>query len=322
MHSGFIEQLNEWGKNKTPFLFLIDFERKKPQAWRLDQIDSDELLFDINSFTNQDSNAVPAEEVALISMPIAFEEYKGKFDKVYDNLLFGNSFLTNLTVKSSIKLNVSLKTLFYRSKAKYKCWLKNQFLFFSPESFIQIRDGSIFSYPMKGTIDASIPNARNKILENKKEMAEHVTIVDLIRNDLSQVATEVKIKRFRYVEEITTLTDKILQVSTEIEGRLPQNYAGNIGEIIFSLLPAGSISGAPKTKTLQIISEAEGEPRGYYTGIVGYFDGQNLDSGVAIRFIEQQGDQLFYRSGGGITTQSKAVDEYQEVIQKIYVPVA
>jgi para-aminobenzoate synthetase component I len=322
MHSGFIDQLNEWGKNKTPFLFLIDFEKKKPQAWRLDQIDSDELLFDINSFTNQDSDAATAEEVALISMPITFEEYKGKFDKVHDNLLFGNSFLTNLTVKSRIELNVSLKTLFYRSKAKYKCWLKNQFLFFSPESFIQIRDGSIFSYPMKGTIDASIPNARNKILENKKEMAEHVTIVDLIRNDLSQVATEVKIKRFRYVEEITTLTDKILQVSTEIEGRLPQNYAGNIGEIIFSLLPAGSISGAPKTKTLQIISEAEGEPRGYYTGIVGYFDGQNLDSGVAIRFIEQQGDQLFYRSGGGITTQSKAVDEYQEVIQKIYVPVA
>jgi para-aminobenzoate synthetase component I len=322
MHSGFIEQLNEWGKNKTPFLFLIDFERKKPQAWRLDQIDSDELLFDINSFTNHDSDAATAEEVALISMPITFEEYKGKFDKVHGNLLFGNSFLTNLTVKSRIELNVSLKTLFYRSKAKYKCWLKNQFLFFSPESFIQIRDGSIFSYPMKGTIDASIPNARNKILENKKEMAEHVTIVDLIRNDLSQVATEVKIKRFRYVEEITTLTDKILQVSTEIEGRLPQNYAGNIGEIIFSLLPAGSISGAPKTKTLQIISEAEGEPRGYYTGIVGYFDGQNLDSGVAIRFIEQQGDQLFYRSGGGITTQSKAVDEYQEVIQKIYVPVA
>jgi para-aminobenzoate synthetase component 1 len=322
MRSGFIDQLNEWGKNKTPFLFLIDFEKEKPLAWRLDQIASEDLLFDINNFTNQNNDAATAEEVALISKPMTFEEYKDKFDKVYDNLLFGNSFLTNLTVKSCIELNVSLKTLFYQSKARYKCWLKNQFLFFSPESFIQIKDGSIFSYPMKGTIDASIPDARNKILENKKEMAEHVTIVDLIRNDLSQVATEVKIKRFRYVEEITTLTDNLLQVSTEIEGRLPQNYADKIGEIIFSLLPAGSISGAPKAKTLQIINEAEGEPRGYYTGIFGYFDGENLDSGVAIRFIEQKGDQLFYRSGSGITTQSKAADEYQEVIQKIYVPVA
>jgi para-aminobenzoate synthetase component I len=88
------------------------------------------------------------------------------------------------------------------------------------------------------------------------------------------------------------------------------------------LLPAGSISGAPKPKTIEIIKEVEKEKRGYYTGVFGYFDGKNLDSGVVIRYIEQNQDERFYRSGGGITSQSNALDEYNEVIQKIYVPVA
>lgn len=322
MRSDYVHQLNEWGRSKTPFLFLIDFEMQKPVAWRLDQVDSNEILFDINDFTNTTETSIENHEIKLLSKPISFEAYKRKFDKVMEHIHYGNSFLTNLTVKSEIELNVSLNTLFHRSRARYKCWLKDQFLFFSPESFIQIKAGSIFSFPMKGTIDATLPDARRIILSNKKELAEHITIVDLIRNDLSQVSEQVKVSRFRYVDEITALDKKLLQVSTEIEGQLSHNYHARIGDIIFSLLPAGSISGAPKTKTLQSIIDAEEETRGYYTGIFGYFDGANLDSGVAIRFIEQDGERLFYRSGGGITAQSNALHEYNEVIQKIYVPVA
>ena len=89
----------------------------------------------------------------------------------------------------------------------------------------------------------------------------------------------------------------------------------------FSLLPAGSVSGAPKPKTIAIIREAEKESRGYYTGVFGYFDGHELNSGVMIRFIEKQGNTYYYRSGGGITTQSDALTEYQETISKVYVPV-
>ena len=89
------------------------------------------------------------------------------------------------------------------------------------------------------------------------------------------------------------------------------------------LLPAGSISGAPKEKTVQIIQQAEGEKRGYYTGIFGYFDGNNLESAVAIRYIEknEQGEMLF-RSGGGITSQSSLEEEYQEILEKVYVPIS
>ena len=173
---------------------------------------------------------------------------------------------------------------------------------------------------MKGTIDASIENAEQKLMENKKERWEHNTIVDLIRNDLSRVASEVRVTKFRYLEKIKTNRNEIYQTSSEIRGKLPSDWTENLGEILFKLLPAGSISGAPKAKTLEIIEEAEIAPRNYYTGIFGLFDGYSLDSAVCIRFIEQEGDKLFYKSGGGITFMSKVEEEYQEIIDKIYVP--
>jgi para-aminobenzoate synthetase component 1 len=110
-------------------------------------------------------------------------------------------------------------------------------------------------------------------------------------------------------------------VSSKITGNLPENYAAKIGDILFSMLPAGSISGAPKKKTVEIIREAENYDRGFYTGIFGFFDGKNLDSCVLIRFIENQNDRLVYKSGGGITFMSRAETEYQEMLKKVYVPV-
>jgi len=318
----FIKQLNEWGRNKVPFLFLVDFELEKTRAWTLDQIDPEEMLYSIHGYSNTTSKARSAEKIQLQKFPISFEHYLTKFKSVYKQLTYGDSFLVNLTMKTKVELNSSLQNLFYVCDARYKCWLRNEFLFFSPEIFVQIKGGKIISYPMKGTIDASIPNAKKIILENKKELAEHVTIVDLIRNDLSRVASNVSITRFRYVDEIITQDKKLLQVSSEITGDLPVNYREYLGNLIVSLLPAGSVSGAPKVRTCEVIREAEGEKRGFYTGVFGYFDGENLDSGVVIRFMEQAGDSIFYRSGGGITTQSVAEQEYREAIQKIYVPVA
>lgn len=318
----FIHQLNTWGQQGVPFLFMVDFELKKPLAWRVDQLDQNEILFSLNGFSNAPKQMALSQDIQLNKSPISFEAYKRKFNVVYEHLLRGDSFLVNLTVKSAVNLNYSLRELFSLSDAKYKCWLRNQFLFFSPEIFFQIKEGKIFSYPMKGTIDASLKNAHDVILANGKELAEHITIVDLIRNDLSQVASKVSISRFRYVEEIATHDKKLLQVSSEIMGDLPPDYPSQLGNILVSLLPAGSVSGAPKPKTCEIIKKAEDEDRGYYTGVVGYFDGRNVDSCVAIRFIEQHGSDLYYRSGGGITAQSIAEEEYTETIQKIYVPLA
>jgi para-aminobenzoate synthetase component 1 len=173
---------------------------------------------------------------------------------------------------------------------------------------------------MKGTIDAQLPEAEKQLLTSQKEVAEHYTIVDLIRNDLSMVAKKVRVARFQYLEQIKTNQKELLQMSSEVTGELPENYHEHLGDIIFTMLPAGSISGAPKAKTLEVIREAEQYDRGYFTGIFGIFDGKNLDSGVMIRFIEKTNDGLIYKSGGGITSQSDCAEEYEELKSKIYLP--
>lgn len=302
------EIFNEYWKDHVPFIFIIDFELKRPRIWKLP---SDEVLFDFNRFQNK------KKAVTLSTHPVPFGDYKSKFDDVMKHLLYGDTFLTNLTIKTKIDLNVSLEDLFYAANARYKFFLKDKFLCFSPETFVKIKDGCIYTYPMKGTIDASIPDAEAKILSDQKELAEHVTIVDLLRNDLSMVASDVHVNRFRYVERVKDL----LQVSSAIKGTLLPSFYEDPAGAILSLLPAGSISGAPKNKTVEVIRKTEGEERGYYTGICGYYDGHSLDSGVMIRFIEQTAEGLYYRSGGGITTQSDVTSEYQEAQDKIYVPI-
>ncbi|MBX2967638.1 MAG: aminodeoxychorismate synthase component I [Cyclobacteriaceae bacterium] len=317
----FITTLNAWGENRVPFFFFVDFELKKPKVFRLDEVNPSEILFFMNGFTNAPEYSGKPLTVELKKTPVSFDDYRNRFNKVSYHLGYGDTFLTNLTVKTPIEINYSLRELFTISKAKYKLWFNEQFLVFSPETFVQIRENKIYSFPMKGTIDARIPNAAEIILQDKKEQAEHVTIVDLIRNDISQVAEQVTVSRFRYLEEIKTNNKNLLQVSSEVTGTLPVGFHKSLGDILIKLLPAGSVSGAPKPKTVEVIQKAEGEERGYYTGVVGYFDGTNLDTGVMIRYIEKAGNQYFYRSGGGITTQSQVHSEYEETIDKIYVPI-
>ena len=173
---------------------------------------------------------------------------------------------------------------------------------------------------MKGTIDASVPDAERVILEDYKERSEHNTIVDLIRNDLNRVAERVDVKRFRYIDRLRVSRGEILQVSSEVTGRLTGDYYSRLGEIVFGMLPAGSISGAPKPSTLRIITQAERERRGFYTGVFGYFDGKKLDSAVMIRYIEVRDGWYYFRSGGGITINSDCRTEYEEVLAKVYLP--
>lgn len=318
-----IEQMNKYGAAKVPFLFIIDFEAHQPVVLPLDEVRPEEILFNVQGM----SNATPPQEmdlpkgVVFSKKPVPFAQYKQSFDQALANINFGNSYLLNLSVLTPIETNLSLQEIFWRSKARYKLWYKNEWVVFSPEIFVQIKQGQIASYPMKGTIDAALPNAKEEILTNPKEMAEHTTIVDLIRNDLSQVAKQVHVARFRYIDEVATHDKTLLQVSSKVVGKLPNDYAQRIGNILFELLPAGSISGAPKKKTVEVIKAAETYDRGFYTGIFGYFDGETLDSGVMIRFIENINGKLYFKSGGGITTFSDAASEYQELTDKVYVPI-
>ena len=313
-----IAKMNRLGKLQEPFVFIIDFEMEKIRISAVK--DNLPFLYNINGFSNsQEQEASKAPDYFTVEA-ISKEKYKTAYDIVQKELKYGNSFLANLTFPSKIETDLSLEQLYQGSEAKYKLLIPNHCVVFSPESFIQINEGTISSFPMKGTIQAKIPKAREIILADEKEKAEHSTIVDLIRNDLSMIASDVHVEDFRYVEQLENNKTALLQVSSKITGQLEENYRDNLGSILFTLLPAGSISGAPKKKTVEIISQAELSKRGYYTGIFGYFDGINLDSAVMIRYIEETNGQMYFRSGGGITAYSNLDSEYNELIDKINVP--
>lgn len=315
-----------------PFLFVIDYEMLRPLVYPLHDLSGRGIYFHINDglvgYRNFEPKPMESTFPLLVGKnPISFSQYKKAFDIIKNHLSRGDSFLTNLTAETAIDSNWSLEELFYASSAKYKFYMENEFLSFSPESFVKInKDGLLSSFPMKGTIEANSKNARAEILENTKEQYEHNTIVDLIRNDLSIVSDKVWVDRFRFIDTINRDTGSdLLQVSSEIKGQLSVNWKDNIGDIFNKLLPAGSITGAPKDKTIQIIKKAERLTyeqlkRGYYTGVFGVFDGEALSSAVMIRCIEQRNTQLYFKSGGGITYSSDARQEYEELLSKIYVP--
>jgi len=313
--------MNEYGRNKIPFVFLIDFDMQKPDVFRIDELEKNCIWISMPEFSNRNINRKTIDFV-FEKEPVELDSYNKAFEIVKSAINRGDTFLLNLTFPTDLKTNLSLDKIFDHGKAKYKLKFKDQFVVFSPESFIKINGNLISSYPMKGTMDASIKNAEKRLMEDIKEISEHNTIVDLIRNDLSMVAKNVKVEKFRYIEKIKTHEKELLQTSSEISGELPANWNETIGEIIYKLLPAGSISGAPKKKTVEIIHEAEGYDRGYFTGVFGYFDGYSLDSAVMIRYIEKQKDHLIYKSGGGITYYSKCEQEYKELIDKVYIAIS
>lgn len=314
--------LNEWGNARIPFFFMIDFAVKNFYISPLNCID-DDIFFILDQFSHLFSEKLSKNSChnKLLKKPINFAKYAKAFDCVLENMRNGNTYLLNLTFPTEIEINTSLLTLFLNSTAKFRLYFKDKFVVFSPERFIKIEDNLISTFPMKGTIDAAVPNAQAKILADEKEMAEHVMVVDLLRNDLSIVAKKVRVTKFRYVEKISAGNQELLQVSSEISGILENSWHERIGDILWALLPAGSISGAPKKKTVEIIQTVEGYDRGFFTGIFGYFDGKIIDSAVMIRFIEKQGEKFFYKSGGGITIDSDIQSEYQEMLAKVYLPV-
>ena len=317
--------MDEWTASKTPYVFIIDFDKQKPIIAKLNDLDdaSPSILFDFpqNSNTSITEKQKLSDTTQLIiESPFEFSSYEQKFNRAIQLMKEMSVQVINLTQPTSVELKSSLETIFYSAKAKYKVLLKDKFVCFSPEIFIRISaDGIISTNPMKGTIDANLPNAETYILNSPKEIKEHTATVDLLKKDLELVADEVQVTRFRYIDRLTTSKKDLLQVSSEVSGQLKAKYRNSYGTLIDQLLPAGSILGTPKQAAQSIIAEVEGYKRGYYTGVCGVFDGETLDSCVLIRIIEAEDKEFYYKSGGGITVDSTALAEYEEIKNKIYV---
>ena len=306
----------------TPFFLLIDFEGRRPRLFTPAAWEAQRLYFSFPSRRDEYKGAergVPP--VHLSAEPLPLTAYRAAFDRVQAGLHRGDSFLTNLTFATPVELRGTLLQVYRQTEAKYRIYLPGEFSCFSPETFISISaDGRIETRPMKGTA-ADTPAGRAALLSSKKEIAEHATIVDLLRNDLSQVAQGVRVTDYRYLRTIASARGGLVQTSSRIEGQLPEDWRSQLGQTLLRLLPAGSVSGAPKPATVEIIRSVEQGPRGYYCGVAGYYDGCTLDTCVLIRLIRKDPTGAYYfHSGGGITALSDWQEEYDELVSKIRLP--
>jgi para-aminobenzoate synthetase component 1 len=308
------KQMDLWGEKGIPFVFLVDYSLEN--AWA----GAEEEALGLGITFAFDAPALPSEPVTFRKYPLTFDSYIEKFDQVQAGLHRGDSFLVNLTAETPIETSLSLSEIFIRADAPYKILVQDSFTAFSPETFIRIQGTEIASFPMKGTLEVSPTTSAAQLQNDPKEKAEHATIVDLIRNDLSQVAFPIQVEKYQYMDRVKTNVGELWQMSSKISGTILPELKGKYGSILQQLLPAGSITGAPKKATMELIKKAELYERGFYTGIMGKFDGKSFNSGVMIRFIEKQADRLVFKSGGGITVFSEVQKEYNELIQKVYLP--
>ena len=188
----------------------------------------------------------------------------------------------------------------------------------SPETLVKVEDSEIRTFPLAGTRPRGKDYEEDKRLEkellaDEKERAEHNMLVDLGRNDLGRLSKfgTVEVEKYMCIEKYS----HVMHIGSEVKGILRDDLQAI--DAVDSVLPAGTLSGAPKFKACEIISELEGDRRGIYGGAVGYVDFTgNLDVCIAIRLAYKRNGNVYVRSGAGIVADSVPEKEYEECINK------
>ncbi len=253
------------------------------------------------------------------------EEYLQNVDKIKRYIAEGDTYQVNYTVKAEFSIVGSIVDLFaqliFSQSASYTVIINfgdKLIISSSPELFFEIHDDIIKVKPMKGTIDrgkniTEDEKKKKELLESEKERAENIMIVDLLRNDIGKICDygSVEVTNQYNLEKY----ESVFQLTSEIKGKLNTKY---ISEIITNLFPSGSITGAPKLRTMEIINELETESRGVYTGLIGMFSKSNSVANVAIRTLEIDAGKRSGELGigSGIVWDSVPKKEWNEVLLK------
>jgi len=251
--------------------------------------------------------------------------YTQAFDRIKHYLKEGDCYQVNLTQRFAASCDgnpwVAYQLLRQLNPAPFSCYLnlpEAQILSSSPERFLKLENGVVETKPIKGTrprkADYLEDQQQISLLENsKKDRAENLMIVDLLRNDLGKTCKtgSVKVPKLFAVESYATVHHLVSTVSAELS---PDRHAL---DLLRSCFPGGSITGAPKIRAMEIIEELEPHRRGVYCGAIGYigFDG-NMDTNIAIRTLVHSKATIRFWVGGGIVNDSVVDDEYQECFDK------
>jgi anthranilate synthase component 1 len=248
------------------------------------------------------------------------EEHEARVRKVQERIRAGDVFQVVLSQRAVRQTEASAVTL-YRALRRIN---PSPYLFLlelddialvgsSPETHVKLAGRRASLNPIAGTI-ASGQGDAERLLASEKDRAEHIMLVDLGRNDLSRVCRPgtVRVERFLEAERYSHVTHLVSEVAGEIR---PECSAFDLLRATF---PAGTVSGAPKVRAMQIISELEGYRRGTYAGVVGYaLPGGDLDTCIAIRTLMLRGGTAYLQAGGGIVADSSPAEEHQECLNKL-----
>ncbi|MDR2727774.1 MAG: anthranilate synthase component I [Chitinispirillales bacterium] len=188
----------------------------------------------------------------------------------------------------------------------------------SPETLVKLQDGKLHTFPLAGTRPRGAGEAEDAALEkallaDEKELAEHNMLVDLGRNDLGKISKPGSVRVDKYMDILRF--SHVMHIGSEVSGEIVENFTGL--DTVNAVLPAGTLSGAPKIRAMQIINELEKNKRGVYGGAIGYLDFTgNMDTCIAIRIAYKKGGKVFIRSGAGVVADSNPESEYQECLNK------
>lgn len=283
-----------------------------------------EVFEGFSNFSATKSNICPRIK---IKPEINYKEYNQAIKQIKKEIAEGNTYEVNYTYDYKVKADLNgfelYNSILPQQITPYNTYIKNEYeeiLSFSPELFFELQNNKIKTKPMKGTIKRGLTTKEDKknieFLKNDiKNRAENVMIVDLLRNDLGKIAKTGTVKVDKLFEIETHKT--VHQMTSEISAELEDNYT--LYDIFNAIYPCGSITGAPKRSTMEIIEKIEASKREIYCGAIGLITPEKTIFSVPIRILQKHNNQKDFscRVGGAIVWDSTAKEEWEETLTKI-----
>ena len=286
-----------------------------------------EAIQDMASLINETAplKRLSSPERPSFTCSVSKEEFCRTVEKTKEYILDGDIFQAVISRQFTSPYEGSLlnayRVLRTTNPSPYMVYMnidQDEIISTSPETLVRLKDGRLTTFPVagsrpRGTTEEEDRRLEEELLADEKELSEHNMLVDLGRNDIGRIAEfgSVEVTEYKMVHKYS----KIMHICSQVEGDIKQGLDGCAA--IEALLPAGTLSGAPKIRACEIIEELEGVPRGIYGGALGYLDFTgNLDTCIAIRMAVKQAGRVTVQSGGGIVADSVPETEYEESANK------
>jgi anthranilate synthase component 1 len=281
---------------------------------------------DIEALTRFITEQVPFEKLHIESKPsfhcnVTKEEYCNMVDKTKEHIVNGDIFQAVISrrFETDYKDNLlnAYRVLRTTNPSPYMVFMQNddvQLISTSPETLVRLKDGKLSTFPIAGSRPRGMDKEEDEALErellaDEKELSEHNMLVDLARNDVGKISEYrgVRVTDYMRIQRYS----RIMHITSEVEGAIKKEK--DALDAIEAILPAGTLSGAPKIRACEIIEELEKAPRGIYGGAIGYIDFTgNMDTCIAIRMAVKKNDMVYVQAGGGIVADSVPEKEYEE----------